>query len=97
MKKPYLYQFQVETIECGQRKPYGDSFYTYKVTSTESPDTVKNFCMNVLQKSFEPSKMPDAFAGKLLSFCQIEGPEYKSYGEKQERVFEYKATSLYTG
>ena len=43
------YQFNVETIEAGQRQSYGDSYYVYKVTSNEQEWDIKNFCMKVLK------------------------------------------------
>ena len=43
--------FEVETIESGQRRRYGDSYFHYKVTSTQDADTVKRYCTKVLRPS----------------------------------------------
>lgn len=93
------YKFNVETIESGQRKSYGDSFYTYKVTSTEPEWVVKTFCTKVLKPSFEKKDMPDPFYGELLEFKKItNNNEGKSFTDKKEpETYSYKVRTEYTG
>ena len=85
-----IYQFEVETIEGGQRGSYQDSFYSYKIKSDLPEHMVKSFCMNVLKKSYETKDMPNAFAGKLLKFQKVTTPE-------GEVFYDYRTTELYTG
>jgi len=93
------YKFNVETIEAGQRKSYGDSYYTYKVISTENEWDVKNFCMSVLKKSYEKKDMPDPFSGELLEFNKItNNNEGKSFlDSREEETYSYKVRTMYTG
>ena len=37
------YEFEVETLQNGQARPYADSIYDYIVTSDEPERTVKDF------------------------------------------------------
>lgn len=93
------YQFNVETIEAGQRKSYGDSYYTYKITSSENEMFVKNFCTKVLKPSYEKKDMPDPFVGELLEFKKItNNNEGKSFFDaKESETYSYKVRTEYTG
>lgn len=97
MKKEYV--FKVITFEAGQRKPYGDSFYHYEVTSDRPSDEVKNFCMNVLRKSYPRDKMPNSFAGEFVEFKNLtnlnEGRGFLD--ERREDTYRYKMKTMYTG
>lgn len=84
------YNFEVDIKESGQRKSYGDSYYTYEVTSDRHEHEVKNFCTNVLKKSYEHKNMPDPFAGRILEFKKI-----SSDGERN--TYSYKVKTEYTG
>jgi hypothetical protein len=99
ISKMKTYQFNVETIEAGQRKSYGDSFYSYKVTSTENEWDVKNFCTKVLKSSCEKKDMPDPFAGELLEFKKItNNNDGKLFSEaKESEIFSYKVRIEYAG
>ena len=93
------YQFNVETVEAGQRKSYGDSYYAYKVTSSEQEWDVKNFCMKVLKPSYEKKEMPNPFAGELLEFKRItNNNEGKSFiARRKPETYSYKVRTEYTG
>ena len=93
----YEYNFKVNCIESGQRQSYGDSYYTYEVTSNRSEFDVKNFCMSVLKKSFEPKDKPNPFAGRLLEFKKITDNNNGSIMGKKEETYSYKVKSEYTG
>lgn len=94
-----IYQFEVEVIESGQRRSYGDSFYTYEVTSKRPEREVKNFCTKVLKPSFEKLEMPDPFAGELLEFKKItDNNNGKSFLDPDEiEAYSYKVRCEYTG
>lgn len=85
-----IYQFEVEIIEAGQRGPYQDSFYAYKVKSDLPEHIIRSFCMNVLKKSYEKKDMPNPFAGQLLRFEKVITKEGEVY-------YDYRTTELYTG
>lgn len=93
------YQFNVETIEAGQRKSYGDSYYTYKVTSIQSEWDIKNFCMNVLKPSCEKEDMTNPFDGQLLEFEKItNNNDGRSFLDpREEETYIYKVKTAYTG
>jgi len=93
------YIFEVEVLEAGQRKSYGDSYYSYSVSSERPEREVKLFCMNVLNRSFIPSEMPNPFAGKLLEFKKItDNNKDKSFMDKREvEIYSYKLSNEYTG
>jgi hypothetical protein len=93
------YEFNVECIESGQRGKYQDSFYHYRVTSDRSEYEVKNFCMNVLRKSYERKDMTSPFDGELLLFeKETNNNEGKSFlDEKSPETYVYKTKELYTG
>ena len=40
MENKKKYEFEVETLQCGQPRPYADSIYDYIVTSDEPERTV---------------------------------------------------------
>jgi len=93
------YVFEVETLEAGQKKSYGDSYYSYNITSDRPEREVKLFCMNVLNESYILSEMPNPFAGKLLEFKKItNNNKDKPFFEKQEcETYSYKLSNEYTG
>jgi hypothetical protein len=97
MKKEYV--FKVINFEAGQRKPYGDSFYHYEVTSNRPYDEVKNFCMNVLIKSYPRNEMPNPFAGEFVEFKRLtnhnEGRKFLD--KRKEDTYRYKMKTMYTG
>lgn len=82
------YTFEVEVIESGQRKRYGDSYYTYKITSDLPEQIVRQFAKNVLRKSYLPIDMPSPFSTEFISF------ELESDGKSN--VYIYKSKELYT-
>ena len=41
MENKKKYEFDVETLQCGQARPYADSIYDYIITSDEPERTVK--------------------------------------------------------
>lgn len=90
------YNFKVDAKESGQRQSYGDSYYTYEVTSDRHEHDVKNFCTNVLMKSYDPKDMPDPFSGRLLEFRKITDNNKDSYG-KEEETYIYRVKTEYTG
>lgn len=99
MSKTTKFIFEVETIEAGQRKPYGDSFYSYKILSDRPEPEVREFCMNILYKSYEKDKMPNSFAGELLNFQKLSdnNKDKASYEKREQEIYLYKLKTEYTG
>lgn len=91
-----IYNFEVEIVEAGQRRSYGDSYYHYKVTSKQPEHTVKDFCMKVLRPSHKKEDMPNPFAGELKLFKKTTSNN-ESFLDGKEETYEYKTESLYTG
>jgi len=91
------FTFEVETIEAGQRRAYGDSYYDYNVTSKLSEDMVKRFCTKVLRPSYPRSEMPDPFAGQLIKFEKITDNNKGDFLSSKPETYKYKCTSMYTG
>lgn len=83
------YIFDVECLEAGQRRRYGDSYYHYIITNKckiEYDDCViKNFCTGFIKHAVEPAEMENAFAPKITSFKKI-----------GDRKYEYKVEELST-
>ena len=98
MKTIINYQFKVKTIECGQRRSYGDSYYTYEVESYRSEQTVKAFCMNVLKPSYEKKDMPNPFAGELLEFKKItnSNKDKAPFENDDPEIYRYSVKCMYT-
>lgn len=90
------YVFDVEVKESGQRRSYGDSYYSYFVTSKHEPWMVKSFCMKVLKQSYPKADMPTPFSGELLLFKKITNNNETLLGGKEE-TYEYKVRCEYTG
>lgn len=93
------YIFKVKVLEAGQKRRYGDSYYSYEVTSNRDESEVKSFCMNVLRKSYEREKMPHPFAGELREFTKItkNTPEDADFfSERLEETYLYKVQEQFT-
>lgn len=97
--KEISYVFKVKCLEAGQRRSYGDSYYSYEVVSDREEREVKEFCMNALRKSYESKDMPNPFAGKLLEFKRVtDNNSGKSFLDKRvEETYSYKLSTEYTG
>lgn len=93
-----IYTFEIECLESGQKKAYGDSFYSYKVTSDLSEEIVKLFCMNVLKKSYIAGGMPAWAVGKLLKFVKItNNNKGKDIFKREKETYSYRVKKEYTG
>lgn len=94
------YNFKVEALEAGQRRPYGDSYYSYIVEDVSEHELtemeVKAFCTAVVK----PAKYSQA---EWLKLTQKYNPDvhfsnYYSVFEKiGERKYKYVVVSSYTG
>lgn len=91
-----IVMIKIETVEAGQRGPYKDSFYHYKLETTGlSEYEAKMFCETFLTKGrgvYKKKDMPNPFAYELLEL-KTELIEEKNH--KMCTIFRYK--SLYTG
>tara|TARA_Y100001963_G_C6766669_1_gene442667 strand:+ start:1449 stop:1742 length:294 start_codon:yes stop_codon:yes gene_type:complete len=93
------YLFKVETIEAGQRRSYGDSFYTYKVESNRPEFEVRIFCTKFLKTSYPKNEMPDPFAGEMLEFKKLtdNNKTWKLGEELKTETYSYKVRTEFTG
>ena len=95
------YRFNVETKECGQRKSYGDSYYSYIVedlTEIGLPEyQMKQFCTGFLK----PAKYSHAEwlqAQKEGGGAEVHFSNYYTEFKKiSDRKYSYKVVSSYTG
>lgn len=81
--------FEIETIEAGQRRKYGDSYFHFIVTNKSDINyadfLMKSFCMSFVRKSFLPDEMPNMFSPKCTLF-----------DKKADRTFVYKVEEAST-
>ncbi len=81
-----IYTFKVKTLEAGQRRKYGDSYYHYEVEDLgdrEFHETViKNFCAKFL----EPAKDK----GQKREWHESYITEFRKIGDRR---YSYKVTS----
>jgi len=91
------YNFKVETVEAGQRRAYGDSYFHFIVTNDSDINfdeiVIKRFCTNFLRPtSMSVEKRNKHQAEKTLTEGMWFSPYYTSFKKIDERVFEYKVT-----
>ena len=78
------YKFDVETVRCGQPRPYADSEYEYIVKSELPANIVESFCRGVLCYAFQTKSQwnhnnaASYFAG-YYTFEEIGENTYKYY------------------
>ena len=84
------YNFDVETKQAGQLRPYADSIYHFIITDksekAKSEYRMKEFCTQFLRKGYEKDKMPTWSSGEILIFKKLE-----------DRKWEYKVRNEFTG
>ena len=78
------YEFEVETLQNGQPRPYADSISDYIVTSDEPESTVKDFRTKVLfphsqsEDEWEPfSEDPGSYFYGYHTFEKIKDNKYR--------------------
>ncbi len=87
------YNFKVETIEAGQRRKYGDSYYHYIITNESEVNftdhVVKEFCTKFLKPARPEKEIREALqnGGDFgLNFA----PYYTEFKKVDDRKFVYK-------
>ena len=78
------YEFEVETLQNGQPRPYADSIYDFIVESEQPERTVKDFCTKVLiphsqsEDEWEPfSEDPGSYFYGYHTFEKIKDNKYR--------------------
>ena len=84
--------FEVETIEAGQRRKYGDSYYHYVVKSEISPHIIKKYCLHVLQPAIPPDQPPGTGDGFQPYCTMLKVLKEVDFFEGGLNVVEYKVT-----
>lgn len=85
------YNFKVETVEAGQRRPYGDSYFYYIVESDNVEFVVRQFCTKVLkhapitQDEVKAHVEKEGFGGNFTPYVTL--------FEKRGGKYHYKVTS----
>jgi hypothetical protein len=76
--------YEVTMIEGGQRRQYGDSYYTYDVTppAGASADQVRAFCQTL--RASKPKQEAQWYEGQTLAF------------EKRGETWRYQVVEAYT-
>ena len=95
------YNFNVETKEAGQRKPYGDSYYHYIVEDKTERGLqewdMKQFCTGYLKPAkYSHSEWLQAKkngGGMDVHFSNY----YTEFKKVSDRKYSYKVVSSYTG
>jgi len=91
------YVFEVEVIEAGQRRRYGDSHYHYIVESEKDLQTIENFCKKVLKPAIPSTqyRKEDNCADNHFRnfFTKYEVIEAKEFLESGKNKVEYKVVS----
>lgn len=82
----YMHAFEVETIRCGQPKPYADSTYEYIIRSNKYEHEVKRFCTSILcyceqeKKDWKQySENPGSYFHGYYTFDKIDSNTYRYY------------------
>ncbi len=91
-----IFNFEVETIESGQRKAYGDSYYHFIIENKSPTDyhehVILQFCTGSLKLA-----IPEKQRKEMINNGGGADAHFKSYYTKFEkigdRMFEYKAVS----
>ena len=84
-----IYNFEVETKECGQRRAYGDSYYHYIVKSENVEFIVQEFCRKIvrhapiLESEVKAHVEKVGFAGHFTTYVT----SFKKIGDNE---YEYK-------
>jgi NADH:ubiquinone oxidoreductase subunit D len=89
------YKFDVEVLESGQRRAYGDSYFRYRIVNNSEVDysdhVIKSFCTGFLRVSISEAKRKE-----LIKKEDTMSSHFTSYFTKfektDERTFEYEVT-----
>lgn len=92
------YNFKIETIEAGQRKKYGDSYYHFIIENASEIDysehVVKEFCTKFLKPSiFSESERREALNKKDAHFGLNFASYYTQFQKIADRKYVYKVVS----
>ena len=92
MENKKKYEFDVETLQCGQPRPYADSIYDYIVTSDEIDRTVMEFCTNVLFPHSQPYEEWEPFSEDPSSYFY----GYHIFKKIKDDKYRYRVVKPYT-
>ena len=92
MENKKKYEFDVETLQCGQARPYADSIYDYIVTSDEPERTVKEFCTKVLLPHSQPYDEWEPFSEDPSSYFY----GYHTFEKIKDNKYRYRVVMPFT-
>jgi len=81
--------FKVETLQAGQRRPYADSIYEYRIVDLAETKRDRDFILTLcqrIQKSYPCDEMEHPF---VAEFCGLE--------DKGDGVWVYEVRERYAG
>jgi len=98
MSNKKLYQFEVKTLESGQRRAYGDSYYHFIIENKSDIDyhesVIRDFCTGFLRKAVSEKRRKeqiekDKADGQMMSGAHF-AAHYTKFEKIGDRKFEYK-------
>ena len=92
MKNKTKYEFEVETLQYGQARPYADSIYDYIVTSDEPERTVKGFCTKVLSPHSQTEEEWKPYSEDPMSYFY----GYHTFEKIKDNKYRYRIVKPYT-
>ena len=91
MEDKKKYEFDVETLQYGQARPYADSIYDYIITSEESERTVREFCTKVLLPHSQPYDEWEPFSEDPSSYFY----GYHTFEKIKDNKYRYRVVKPY--
>ena len=90
------YNFDVETLESGQRRKYGDSYYRYIIVNNSEVDfnefVIRSFCTRFLKPAISNEKRKELI-GKEVGLSEHHfATHYTRFEKTGDRTFEYEVT-----
>ena len=92
MEDKKKYEFDVETLQYGQARPYADSIYDYIVTCDEPERTVEEFCTKVLLPHSQPYDEWEPFSEDPSSYFY----GYHTFEKIKDNKYRYRVVKPYT-
>ena len=92
MRDKKKYEFDVETLQYGQARPYADSIYDFIVTSDVTERTVKEFCTEVLLPHSQPYDEWEPFSEDPTSYFY----GYHTFEKIKDNKYRYRVVQPFT-
>ncbi|WP_142783391.1 hypothetical protein [Changchengzhania lutea] len=87
LPKPKTYIFEVINHEAGQRRRYGDSYYSYTIKNNSEIDysehVIKSFCTGFLKPAISAEKRNELKKDSFDAHFQTYFTEFKKINERE--------------